>query len=308
LRKTGHAVPFSHLLFVASAFLLALGSVLAKYLLSLDSSPNSVIDPLPFLTLQLIGGVVFLMTVRLAKGWRMEPFVLLVRPACAGIILGTGSVGTIMALALISASEASMVFAMQPVLMLGLAWVLLGERFGPVVAILCFAAVGGVIVIVVGGSSDASPSRFAGLAFALMSTVCAALYTVWMRGLSGKLDFLTALIVVQAMACILSAGTSWFELTSTRTGNPFLAGSALGTGAIYYGAAFYVYLIGLQKTEASKAGIYLSLVPVFAIGLAWIILAERLGISQWIGAAIVIVAVAGISAISNTDGDTADRT
>lgn len=301
-------MPLSHLFFVASAFLLALGSVLAKYLLSLNSSPTSVIDPLPFLTLQLIGGVVFLIAVRLAKGWRMEPFSLLVRPALAGIILGAGSVGTIMALVLISASEASVVFATQPVLMLGLAWVFLGERFGPAVAILCFAAVGGVIIIVLGGSNDTSPFRFAGLAFALMSTVCAALYTVWMRGLSGKLDFLTALIVVQAMACILSAavwcGGAWFDLTSTRTGSPFLAGSALGTGAIYYGAAFYVYLIGLQNTEASKAGIYLSLVPVFAIGLAWVILAERLGSSQWIGAMIVVVAVAGISAISSKDKST----
>lgn len=305
-------MPLSHLLFVASAFLLALGSVLAKYLLSLDSGPTSVIDPLPFLTLQLIGGVIFLITVRLAKGWQIEPIALLVRPAFAGIILGAGSVGTIMALALVSASEASVVFATQPVLMLGLAWVLLGERFGPAVAILCLAAVGGVIIIVLGGSNDASPFRFAGLAFALMSTVCAALYTVWMRGLSGKLDFLTALIVVQAMACILSAavwsGGAWFELTPTRTGNPFLAGSALGTGAIYYGVAFYVYLIGLQKTEASKAGIYLSLVPVFAIGLAWVILAERLGTSQWIGTVIVVVAVAGVSVISSKDESTTSET
>lgn len=311
LRKTGYAMPISHLLFVASAFLLALGSVLAKYLLSLDSSPTSVIDPLPFLTLQLIGGVVFLINVRLAKGWRMEPFSLLVRPAFAGLILGAGSVGTIMALALVSASEASVVFATQPVLTLGLAWVLLGERFGPAVAILCLAAVGGVIVIVVGGSNDESPFRFAGLAFALMSTVCAALYTVWMRGLSGKVDFLTALIVVQATACFLSAVvwscTAWMDITPTRIGPVFLAGSALGTGAIYYGAAFYIYLIGLQHTEASKAGIYLSLVPVFAIGLAWVVLAERLGNSQWLGAIIVIAAVAGISTISSKDERTASE-
>ncbi|GFE66062.1 hypothetical protein KIN_31360 [Litoreibacter roseus] len=242
----------------------------------------------------------------------MEPFAHLVRPAFAGIILGAGSVGTIMALALVSASEASVVFATQPVLMLGLAWVLLGERFSPAVAILCFAAVGGVIVIVVGGSTEASPFRFAGLAFALMSTVCAAIYTVWMRGLSGKLDFLTALIVVQATAFILSAviwgGAAWAGLAPTRIGTPFLVGSALGTGAIYYGAAFYVYLIGLQKTEASKAGIYLSLVPVFAIGLAWVILAERLGVLQWIGAVIVVVAVARISAISSTDKNTTGST
>lgn len=161
-------------------------------------------------------------------------------------------------------------------------------------------------------STCTSPFRFGGLAFALVSTVCAALYTVWMRGLSGKVDFLIALIVVQAIACVLSitiwVGAAWIDLAPTRIGTPFLAGSALGTGALYYGAAFYVYLIGLQNTEASEAGIYLSLVPVFAIGLAWVILAERLGTSQWLGAVIVVVAVAGISAISGKGERTTGRT
>lgn len=295
-------MPPSHLFFVASAFLLALGSVLAKYLLSLDQTRATTIDPLPFLTFQLIGGVVFLVVVRLSKGWQHEPIRLLLRPAFAGIILGAGSVGTIMALALISASEASVVFATQPVLMLGFAWLLLGERFGPSTTALCMIAVGGVIVIVIGGSISASSSRFAGLAFALMSTASAALYTVWMRGLSGKLDFLTALIVVQLAALSISA-VVWSvanlsEVTSTNYGSPFLIGSAFGTGVIYYGAAFFVYLIGLQNTEASKAGIYLSLVPVFAIALAWFLLDERLAPLQWLGAAIVICAVGGLSALS----------
>lgn len=296
-------MPLSHLSFVASSFLLALGSVLAKYLLSFDQTPETTIDPLPFLTFQLMGGVAFLVVMRLSMGWRREPMQHLLRPALAGVILGAGSVGTIMALALISASEASVVFATQPVLMLGLAWVLLGERFGPSRTLLCLIAVGGVIVIVIGGSIEASSSRFAGLAFALMSTASAALYTVWMRGLSGKIDFLTALIVVQSSALLLSAvvwGLAGFAIViSTHHGSLFLMGSAFGTGVIYYGAAFYVYLIGLQNTEASKAGIYLSLVPVFAIALAWFMLAERLVMLQWLGAAIVIGAVGALSILSS---------
>lgn len=301
----------SHLFFVASAFLLALGSVLAKYLLSLDGSPSATIDPLPFLTLQLLGGVAFLLVIRFAKGRSHVPLELLVRPMVAGAILGAGSVGTIMALALISASEASVVFATQPILMLGLAWILLGERFGASVIALCLIAVGGVIIIVLGSNAYPSPFRIAGLAFALMSTASAALYTVWMRGLSGKLDFLTALIVVQTTACLMSmvvwGGAYWMDLTPTRTGTTFIAGSALGTGIIYYGMAFYVYLIGLQNTEASKAGIYLSLVPVFAIALAWIILAERLLTVQWIGAFVVVGAIISISILSAQENKSASN-
>ncbi len=70
---------------------------------------------------------------------------------------------------------------------------------------------------------------------------------------------------------------------------------------IYYGMAFYVYLIGLQSTEASTAGIYLSLVPVFAIALAWMILSEQLLAVQWIGAIIVVGAVVSISVLSDRE-------
>lgn len=197
-------MPLSHSCFVASAFLLALGSVLAKFLLSWGQGAATAIDPLPFLTLQLLGGIVFLGAVRLVLGWQPEQMSLLRRPALAGLILGVGSIGTIMALALISASEASVVFATQPVLILGLAWILLGERFGPSVALLCLLAVAGVVFIVIGGGIGTSSNRLGGLAFAMMSTACAAVYTVWMRGLSGKLDFLTALLVVQSTAWLLS--------------------------------------------------------------------------------------------------------
>lgn len=295
-------MPRSHLPFVISAFLLALGSVLAKYLLSVEQTSGAPIQPLPFLTLQLFGGVFFLVAGRTARGWRSEPVKLLVRPAVAGIILGFGSVGTIMALALISASEASVVFATQPIIMLGLAWVLLGERFPFSTVIFALCAVAGVVGIVIGGGIDASPERSTGLSFAFFSTVSAAIYVVWMRGLSGRVDYLTALIVAQAMACLIS-GLVWTiafiaDLAETSTGTAFLAWSAFGTGAIYYGAAFYIYLIGLQKTEASTAGVYLSLVPVFAIGLAWGLLSERLAPLQWVGAVTVICAVGTISLLS----------
>ncbi|MEO1797417.1 MAG: DMT family transporter [Pseudomonadota bacterium] len=295
-------MPRSHLFFVASAFLLALGAVLAKVLLSFDGASNAAIDPLPFLTFQLLGGVVFLVGARIARGWGAVPLGVLVHPALAGVILGCGSVGTIFALALITASEASVVFATQPVMILGLAWFVLGEKSPLSTAILALVAVVGVIGIVVGGGLDASPSRVAGLSFAFFSTASAAIYVVWMRGLSGRVDTLTALLVVQIVACAVSS-VIWCAadisgLVRTETGSVFLVLCAVGSGAIYYGAAFYIYLIGLQKTEVYIAGVYLSLVPVFTIGLAWVFLSERLTALQWAGAALVIFAIGGMAFLS----------
>lgn len=295
-------MPVSHLFFVASAFLLALGSVIARHFLSLDQASSASIDPLPFLCLQLFGGIAFLVVVRLARGWQRIPAADLCRPACAGIVLGMGSIGTIMALALISASEASVVFATQPVMILGLAWIVLREKTPIETIILALLAVTGVIVIVVGGGFDTSSKRFLGLSFALISTASSAIYVVWMRGLSAKLDQLSALIVVLSVAFLVAA-LAWtlvtgLGLASTSAGSILLGLSAFGIGTIYYGAAFWIYLVGLRKTDASIAGVYLSLVPVFAIGLAYVFLAERLTHLQSIGAATVTLAVGALALIT----------
>lgn len=292
-------MPLTHLYFVASAFFLALGSVLAKSLLSRS---DAVIDPLPFLTLQLLGGLAFLALVNLWNVRAREPLPDLARPFLAGVVLGVGSLGTIMALALISASEASVIFATQPVVIIALAWGLLGERVSPAVLALSVVAFLGVASIVMGGSEPDAVGRRAGIAFAAASTICAAVYVVWMRDLSAKADVLSALIVVQIAAWFVAAaawgGGAALELAETRVGSMAVAGSAVATGAIYYGLAFYVYLIGLRSTEASTAGMYLNLVPVFAIALASAALAERLNTAQWIGAVVVVGAVTGISMLS----------
>ena len=298
-------MPFAHVYFVASTFLLALGAILAKHLLSAGQTSGLYIHPLPLLTLQLGGGLVFLC---IARAWRdgpVDPLRLLVRPAYAGLVLGLGSVGTIMALALISASEASVLFATQPVLMLGLAWALLGERVAVCTIVVALCAVAGVVTIIIGGGLEGSTNRAVGFICALVSTACAALYVVWMRGLSGKVDPLTALIVVQSVACLMSAllwaGAAGQGMMPIGIGTQSLLWAAAGTGVIYYGAAFGLYLMGLQTVQASIAGIYLNLVPVFTIGLSYILLGERLTALQWMGAFTVLLSIAAISVLGLHD-------
>lgn len=295
-------MPFSHIYFVASAFLLALGSVLSKVLLSLESSAGEGLHPLGVLTVQLVGGVAFLGAVRFLQGCHAGLLTELRRPLLAGLIIGVGSIGTILALARISASEASLIFATQPVLVLALAFVLLGERIRLLVMSLCFAAVGGVVLPVIGAAEMGVTGRFAGLAFALLSTTCAALYMVWMRAISAQQDLLTALLVVQSVACLVSAA-AWISFAPGDLSFVSAGGIAFASavGAIYYGAAFYTYLVGLKTVPASTAGIYLSLVPVFTIALAGAALGESLTPLQWAGAALVVTAVIAVFVASRKD-------
>ncbi|MGB0694916.1 MAG: DMT family transporter [Rhodospirillaceae bacterium] len=298
-------MPSAPLCFIASAFLLALGSVLAKLLLTLSLDGSAGIAPLPFLSLQLLGGVGFLLIVKACRSSTRPhppPWRLLQRPALAGVILGIGSLGTILALALISASEASVVFATQPMVILGLAALLLGERISPTVILLCAIAIGGILLIIGSGGLEGSPHRAAGLGCAGLSTLCAALYVVWMRGHSIALDPSTSLLVVlgtaMAVSIAASGASTLMGLSYGGLGSPAVQAAAIATGALYYGAAFLIYLQGLKTTEAAKAGIYLCLVPVFVIALAWGLLGERLSPLQGLGAVLVIAAVGGVSWLS----------
>jgi drug/metabolite transporter (DMT)-like permease len=289
-----------HLYFVSSAFLLGLGAVLSKLLFSPVIADDVTPNPISILTVQLLAGVASLVVIRLATGWQREGFARLKRPAMAGFVLGVGSIGTIFAISMISASEASLVFATQPIVMLGLAWLLLAERIDTRVIILCGIAVSGVILTIVGGQSLANPGRSLGFAFAIFSTCCAALYTVWMRGLSANQDALTAIIVVQSISFLLALlATAVAQLLLNMdwsVGGPFALFFTMVSGVVQYGAAYYLYVLGLKTTPASTAGIYLCLVPVFTIGLAFVIVGETLRPLQWIGAIIVIAAVMAVFA------------
>lgn len=287
-----------HVYLLVSAFLLALGAVLAKWFLSGGSGSGMMQwHPLPFLMVQLMGSMVLLLGICLIAGHRAGPrTVSLILP---GIVAGAGSICTILALHFVTASEASLIFATQPVIVLVLAWALLSESVSLATILCVLGAVCGVVGIVQTGVEDGSIVRPLGIGFALASTTFAGLYVVWMRYRSGVEAPTLALLIIQSVA-LLMASVAWIIAGlpgGMRVSLPSLAAAAL-TGAIYYGAAFLFYLFGLAKVEASKAGIYLSLVPVFTVGLAYVFLDELLTRGQMAGGVLILVSVSCVAVLS----------
>ena len=76
---------------------------------------------------------------------------------------------------------------------------------------------------------------------------------------------------------------------------------AIVSGIVYYALAFWFYIVGLKKIPASLAGLFLNLIPIFAIGGAYIFLGERLGAIQWAGAILILVAVAAMLRLQGAD-------
>src|SRR6185503_7789688 len=135
---------------------------------------------------------------------------------------------------------------------------------------------------------------------------CCAIYTVLTRRIVGNVEpvLLTAL---QQTFALVWALTIWpIELregiTSLATISPSTWAWATASGIVYYGLAFWFYIIGLKKIPASLAGFFLNLIPIFGVGGAYIFLNERLGAEQWAGAALILVAVMVMLRFQNPEG------
>jgi drug/metabolite transporter (DMT)-like permease len=70
--------------------------------------------------------------------------------------------------------------------------------------------------------------------------------------------------------------------------------SAVVSGLLYYAFAYSFYISALRRVRASIAAASFYLIPVFGLGGAWVS-GERLEPVQWLGATVVVAAVAWIT-------------
>ena len=78
--------------------------------------------------------------------------------------------------------------------------------------------------------------------------------------------------------------------------SPVGLAAALGSGLLYYAFAYLFYLSALRTTRASVAASSFYLIPVMGVALASLA-GERLEPLQWLGGAVVVGAVALITAL-----------
>jgi drug/metabolite transporter (DMT)-like permease len=78
------------------------------------------------------------------------------------------------------------------------------------------------------------------------------------------------------------------------------AASTIASGLVYYGLAYWLYLTGLRHVPASIAAVSFYLIPVFGVAAASLV-GERLDPAQWVGAIVVVGAVAAIGVRSATE-------
>lgn len=279
------SMPSVHLV-LASAFWAA-GTVIAKQVLT-------TIPPIAFLILQLAPSVIVLWCI-VALTPKPSP----TRRQLAMIaVLGWLNPGlsytlSMLGLAETSASVATLLWAAEPALIVATAWLLLRERPSlPLIGLTALAACG--VLLVSNLTAVGAPGGGYGGALILGGVLCCAIYTVLSRSI------VTDVAPLFIVALQQSVGLAWVVAIW-----PFEAGAAadmlalppwdLAAGALsglmYYVIAFWFYLRGLRSVQASTAGLFLNLIPVFGVAAAFAFLGEWLTALQWLGALITLVSV-----------------
>ena len=167
-----------------------------------------------------------------------------------------------------------------PVMIVALSWLFLRERLAPRQLAGVLISLGGVLVILSRGSwaELAALEVNRGDVFVMLSMLLWSIYTIGLRwrpaGLS-LLSFLFAIAIVGDLAVLP------MYLAETTFGRPmqwsWTAVAALVSVATFPSVLAYIFWNrGVEQVGASVAGLFVHLMPVFGVLLAWLFLGERL--------------------------------
>jgi drug/metabolite transporter (DMT)-like permease len=271
---------------VLAAACWALGTILSK--VALES-----VAPLALLPIQLASSLAVLCAV---MRWRRLPLRGR-QPALLGR-LGLLNPGVAYALSLvgltsITASLSVLLWALEPVMILLLAGIVLRETITPRLVTFSAMAVAGTVLLVY---DPAGAGEIAGVALTVAGIACCVVYSVATRrwipdaeetGQVVLAQQAHALLLAVAMAAI-AAGVSGIDVDG-MTAIGLLA--AVASGVVYYAAAYWFYLGALRRVQASTAAASFYLIPLFGVAAGALLLGERLDPLQWVGAAVLVGSV-----------------
>ncbi len=253
--------------------------------------------PLTLLAVQLASSLVVLVVLL-----RLQGAPLAGAPARLGRLglLNPGSAYalSLLGLATISASLSVLLWALEPLLIIALAAVVLRERVTPGFVALSLVAASGMALLL--WDPGATGGQLVGIALTIAGVACCAVYSVLTRRfLPGVPE--TGQVVLAQQAHALALAVVLVVIVAAVDGSlvpgvisPLGLASAVGSGVLYYAGAYWVYLAALRRVPASLAATSFYLIPIVGVAAGFILLGERLEPWQWVGAAIVMAAVLGV--------------
>ncbi|WP_321959964.1 DMT family transporter [Paraburkholderia sp. J7] len=192
-----------------------------------------------------------------------------------------------------SISMATAVYNTQPFMLVGLGVVILRERVSAsTLAWLAVAFLGLVCVVEVQPAVLAVPGEYLqGVAYAAGAAFLYAISSIITRHLKGTPPHLLALVQLAFGALVLAPFIHYGTLPATP-----LHWAQLVTLGVVHTGIMYVLLYGaIQKLPTAMTGALSFIYPVVAILVDWFAFGQRLAWIQVVGAALILVAAAGVN-------------
>jgi len=272
----------SHAYLIGAAVCWGLGTVLSKY--ALGGFDASLLLPFQLTCSVLLLGAFLLATGSSVRGIQHSMKVAALGVLNPGIAYALGLIG----LAQINASLSVIIWATEPVLIVLMAFVFLHERL-PLWSVLCLASAMAGVALIIGAPSQGE--SLTGVVLTFSAVLACALYSILLRRMDltdGTLPVVflqqTSALAFAVVVLFIAPGQSLGTINAT----PSQVASAIVAGALYYGVAFLLYVAGLRRTSAARAGMFLTLIPVFGLLFSALLLGEALDTGQFLGSMVVI--------------------
>jgi drug/metabolite transporter (DMT)-like permease len=197
------------------------------------------------------------------------------------------------ALCLTTSSQAGVIAASVPLMVSVGAWLFLNEHLVRRTLVGLGLAMAGVVVLTLlnnPGGKAANP--ILGNLMEMGAMICAAANLIMVKQLSRRYSpwMLTALQVVAGAIFFLPGLWFLLQVPASAWTLPVVL-SLLFLGGLVTLGAFGLYNWGMSRIAASRASVFINLVPVFAVAIGWGLLGESLSIAQCIAASVVICGV-----------------
>jgi drug/metabolite transporter (DMT)-like permease len=186
----------------------------------------------------------------------------------------------------ISSGMASLIISTAPAFIFIASVIFLKEKPYPEKIVGTFLALFGVFVIII-GSKQITAFEIVGVVAVFAASLSATFYTVYGKSLFSKHDPLVLTSYAIILATLpLPLITSWKFSVSLET---LLAVIFLAVFSTVVGYMGWYYV--LNKMEASKAAVFLQVIPVISIVTGVMLLSERIDFSFTLGTALVLLGV-----------------
>ena len=267
--------------------------------------------PFTLLFVQLTGSICVLWLAVAVCGEAMRPNRTLIWAGLSGLVEpGLVYALDIVGLSMTTATNAAMINALEPVLVIGLAWWLLRERIRPATLGVALMACVGLALVVGPGGVDSS---VLGDMLIFVALLLSAFYVVLVRNLIFQMSALSLATMQQTTAWVMSllllltlTGLDIQPLGLNTVSFPQLGLAAL-SGVLEFALPFWLYLKALKRMSANATAPYLALIPIFSVCGACLVLGEIMSSVQWVGAIVVVFAVSRFRPPSGDEGRREDE-